>query len=103
MHDDRRCIRLTTQPPGVVILLGHSMGGLLAAEAATESSNSDQRIIGVVAFDTPYLGIHPHVGEPSLRDVLRSGILNLSTESDKRNSLPFAQGWRRPREGERVG
>ena len=44
------------------------MGGLLAADAATDPSNNpDQypgakpkRIVGVVAFDTPYLGMHPY-------------------------------------------
>ncbi|KAG6910468.1 hypothetical protein DXG01_010393 [Tephrocybe rancida] len=48
-----------------VILLGHSMGGLLAAEAATHASMNSgaksSRIIGMIAFDTPYLGMHPHV------------------------------------------
>ncbi|KAF8065017.1 hypothetical protein FPV67DRAFT_1501168 [Lyophyllum atratum] len=56
---------LSTQPSGPVILLGHSMGGLLAAEAATHASNNPgtkpTRIIGMMAFDTPYLGMHPHV------------------------------------------
>ncbi|KAJ3835540.1 hypothetical protein F5878DRAFT_303818 [Lentinula raphanica] len=55
---------LRTQPPGPVILLAHSMGGLLAAEAATELSitdNGHKRIVGLVAFDCPYLGMHPHV------------------------------------------
>lgn len=45
------------------------MGGLLAADAATHiSNNPDQypgakprRIVGMIAFDTPYLGMHPHV------------------------------------------
>lgn len=44
------------------------MGGLLAAEAATDSSNAlhertgkPRRIVAVIAFDTPYLGMHPHV------------------------------------------
>ncbi|KAJ3882275.1 hypothetical protein F5051DRAFT_395011 [Lentinula edodes] len=52
---------LRTQPPGPVILLAHSMGGLLAAEAATDPSNVHKRIAGLIAFDCPYLGMHPHV------------------------------------------
>lgn len=68
--------RLTTQPPGPVILLAHSMGGLLAAEAATDPSNKSRRIIGMVAFDTPYLGMHPHV--------VVSGIASLFSECDKK-------------------
>ncbi|KAJ3857103.1 hypothetical protein EV368DRAFT_71222 [Lentinula lateritia] len=52
---------LRTQPPGPVILLAHSMGGLLAAEAATDPSNVHNRIVGLIAFDCPYLGMHPHV------------------------------------------
>ena len=49
--------------------MAHSMGGLLAAEAATHASNNPQsypgarpsRIIGMIAFDVPFLGMHPHV------------------------------------------
>lgn len=60
--------------------MGHSMGGLLAAEAATDPSNKPKkgskpkRIIGVVAFDTPYLGMHPHV--------IISGIASLLPKGD---------------------
>ena len=69
LHRSENGLRLSTQPPGPVILLGHSMGGLLAAEAATDISNNPERhpgakprrIIGMIAFDTPYLGMHPHV------------------------------------------
>ncbi|KAJ6588099.1 hypothetical protein B0H19DRAFT_1247806 [Mycena capillaripes] len=69
---------LSTQPPGPVILLAHSMGGLLAADAATDASNSgtprSRRIFGVVAFDVPYLGMHPHV--------VISGIASLFPDDD---------------------
>ncbi|GLB39790.1 putative prostaglandin-F synthase activity [Lyophyllum shimeji] len=75
---------LSTQPPGPVILLGHSMGGLLAAEAAIHASNETgttgkpTRIVGMVAFDTPYIGMHPHV--------VISGIASLfQGEEDKKS------------------
>ena len=62
----KECYRLSTQPEGPVILIGHSMGGFLAADAATHPSNRDEhgkpkRIVGVIAFDVPFLGMHPHV------------------------------------------
>ncbi|PPQ82590.1 hypothetical protein CVT25_007104, partial [Psilocybe cyanescens] len=72
---------LSTQPPGPVILMGHSMGGLLAAEAATDPSNNpdrypggkSKRIVGVVAFDTPFLGMHPHVVVSGIASLLPKG------------------------------
>ncbi|KAL4757192.1 uncharacterized protein BDW70DRAFT_153564 [Aspergillus foveolatus] len=54
-----------------VILLGHSPGGLIAAEVALvtsrtasnqiEGMNLRQNIAGLVAFDAPFLGLHPRV------------------------------------------
>jgi len=70
--------RLGTQPPGPVIIMAHSMGGLLAAEAATDISNNPnlfpgappRRIVGIIAFDTPFLGMHPHVVVSGLASLL---------------------------------
>ncbi|TKA78220.1 hypothetical protein B0A55_03778 [Friedmanniomyces simplex] len=58
-----------------VVLLGHSMGGLLAAEvvlmppAAPASRLLKHRILGSVNFDVPFLGMHP--------GVIRSGLASL--------------------------
>jgi pimeloyl-ACP methyl ester carboxylesterase len=53
-----------------IVLCGHSMGGLVAVDAALEIAKSAQgtasgklwpRVCGVLAFDTPYYGVHPSV------------------------------------------
>ncbi|KAH0839934.1 hypothetical protein J3R83DRAFT_888 [Lanmaoa asiatica] len=52
-----------------IVLCGHSMGGLLASDTLLEfiKSRPDQNaplwpsIIACIAFDTPYLGMHPFV------------------------------------------
>ncbi|KAF1919066.1 hypothetical protein BDU57DRAFT_554421 [Ampelomyces quisqualis] len=41
-----------------IILLGHSMGGLLAADIALVFRH---RIVGVINFDVPFLGMHPGI------------------------------------------
>lgn len=51
--------RMKTLPPGRVILCGHSMGGLLIAEVAFAAPPN--RVIGLISFDVPFLGVHPHV------------------------------------------
>ncbi|KJK67630.1 hypothetical protein P875_00116970 [Aspergillus parasiticus SU-1] len=54
-----------------VILLGHSLGGIVAAEVALMSTQSatgratetglNHRILGLVNFDVPFFGLHPRV------------------------------------------
>ncbi|KAG8750975.1 hypothetical protein FRC14_008239 [Serendipita sp. 396] len=68
---------LGSLPEGHIIISGHSMGGLLVAEAATDRSDVARRIIGMIAFDTPYLGMHPHV--------VVSGIASLFQKKEEPN------------------
>jgi hypothetical protein len=46
-----------------IILLGHSLGGILAADVALLQQNGrpKHRILGLVNFDVPFLGLHPRV------------------------------------------
>ena len=64
-------------PDTDVILLGHSMGGILAAEVTLMPSVTDDtrklrhRVIGTINFDTPFLGIHPGVVASGLGSLFR--------------------------------
>ena len=49
-----------------VILLGHSMGGLLAADVALLFRH---RIIGVLNFDVPFVGMHPGIIKAGLGSI----------------------------------
>ena len=62
-----------------VILVGHSLGGILAAEVALIPSHVpgsgdrfQHRILGLVAFDTPFLGMHPGVVGTGIASLFRS-------------------------------
>lgn len=64
--------------------MGHSMGGLLAAQAATDLSNTNldgkKRIVGMIAFDCPYLGMYVLLcSAVSLADFHLQGIRTLSS------------------------
>ncbi|KAF2106131.1 hypothetical protein BDV96DRAFT_655003 [Lophiotrema nucula] len=49
-----------------VVLLGHSMGGLLAADIALVFRH---HIIGIVNFDVPFLGMHPGIIKAGLGSI----------------------------------
>ncbi len=55
-------------PDTDVVLLGHSMGGLLSAEVALLEGH---RILGTINFDTPFLGMHPGVIASGLGSLFR--------------------------------
>ena len=64
-----------------MILVGHSLGGILAAEVALLPSHIpgsvdyfQHRILGVMAFDTPFLGVHPSVIKTGLASLFKSGV-----------------------------
>ncbi|KAF9404629.1 hypothetical protein BGZ76_006877, partial [Entomortierella beljakovae] len=50
-------------PPVYVIYLGHSMGGLVAADSAIllDALPGQSPVIGIMAFDTPYFGLNQSI------------------------------------------
>ncbi|KZF24146.1 hypothetical protein L228DRAFT_90431 [Xylona heveae TC161] len=81
-----------------VILLGHSMGGLLSAEVALLRTRYPfygqafrHRILGTISFDTPFLGMHPGVILSGIGSLFRpdSGPSTPSPETDSNNSENF--------------
>lgn len=65
-----------------VVLLGHSLGGILAAEVALLHSQTSQsspaykhRILGTLSFDTPFLGMHPGVVKSGIGSILQASPL----------------------------
>ena len=55
-------------PDTDVVLLGHSMGGLISAEVALLQNH---RLLGTINFDTPFLGMHPGVIASGLGSLFR--------------------------------
>ncbi|KAK3723438.1 hypothetical protein LTR37_001690 [Vermiconidia calcicola] len=61
-----------------IVLLGHSMGGLLCAELvlmppeAPASRPLKHRILGTINFDVPFLGMHPGVVKSGLASIFKS-------------------------------
>ncbi|OKL60703.1 hypothetical protein UA08_04253 [Talaromyces atroroseus] len=85
-----------------VILLGHSLGGILAAEVAlaeVENMNSPSkyrhRILGMINFDVPFLGMHPSVVgtglgalfQPKRKDGFENEALNAKRSESQPSEL----------------
>lgn len=64
-------LRPHESPDTDVILLGHSMGGILSTEVALLKSH---RILGTINFDTPFLGMHPGVIASGLGSLFRPAL-----------------------------
>ncbi|KAH6686364.1 hypothetical protein F5X68DRAFT_15465 [Plectosphaerella plurivora] len=67
-------------PETDVVLVGHSMGGILAAEVALLQNKSPynthpfrHRILGTIAMDCPFLGLHPGIVVAGISSLFRSG------------------------------
>lgn len=58
------------------------MGGLLAADVATNVSITSKRVIGLVFFDVPFLGMHPHVVISGIASLLPKEDEKLKTEEE---------------------
>ncbi|KAL1639071.1 hypothetical protein SLS58_008273 [Diplodia intermedia] len=78
----RNTIELTphADPDTDIILLGHSMGGLVSAEvvllpphgpAAFMGQAFRHRILGIINFDVPFLGMHPGIISAGLSSIFR--------------------------------
>jgi pimeloyl-ACP methyl ester carboxylesterase len=67
-------------PETDIILIGHSLGGILAAEVillpSSQNVHNDNlfrhRVLGLIAFDTPFLGLHPGVISTGIASLFRT-------------------------------
>ena len=77
-----------------MILLGHSLGGILAAEVAllpTHTANSPERlqhrILGVAGIDVPFLGLHPGVISTGIGSLFRPAPETQEAKTPEENGI----------------
>lgn len=80
-----------------VILIGHSLGGILAAEVVLFPSHRpgskdlfQHRILGHIAFDTPFLGMHPGVISTGIASLFKSAPDPPEAYDPKNTSAPLS-------------
>lgn len=82
-----------------VILIGHSLGGILAAEVVLLPSHRpgskdlfQHKILGHIAFDTPFLGMHPGVITTGIASLFKSApeLPEPPATSDNSTSSPLS-------------
>jgi len=81
-------------PTTDVVLLGHSMGGIMSAEAVllpaenpADISSLQHCVLGTINFDTPFLGMHPGIITSGISSLFRSAPIPPKTPS---NSTPLS-------------
>jgi hypothetical protein len=91
---NRNRLEPNESPTTDLILLGHSLGGILAAEVALLPSHRpniteirQHRILGVIGFDTPFLGLHPGVISTGIASLFRSAPDAPETNAPEQNGL----------------
>lgn len=74
-----------------VILLGHSMGGLMAADVALlhDGAKPKHKILGLVNFDTPFLGLDPGVFSAGLATLFQKNDETPEELVDQQKALVF--------------
>ena len=78
-----------------MVLLGHSMGGLLAAEVVLLAPYSPatgqavrHRLLGTVNFDVPFLGLHPGVIGSGIASLFRPAEKQVDADSSPQPASP---------------
>ncbi|KAM4056227.1 putative serine esterase [Hirsutella rhossiliensis] len=82
-------------PTTDVILVGHSMGGLLAAEIVLmpkrgpyQSQPFKHRILGTLSLDSPFLGLHPGIVSSGIASLFHPGSQPANDSLDRLTTGP---------------
>ena len=80
-------------PSTDVVLVGHSLGGILAAEvsllpADTGDYQNKHHLLGIIAVDVPFLGMHPGVVSTGIASLFRSTPEEVADLTDSQTPVP---------------